>query len=74
MSSSAKRLTLNFINTAFTIYALVSPEDEHIKMFWEVLRSFEEEELSTFLRFVWARSTLPRSSQEFHQKFKIQVI
>ena len=41
-------------------------------MFWEVLRSFSEEEKSAFLRFVWARPTLPPKEVEFAQKFKIQ--
>ena len=43
-----------------------------MKRFWSVLRSFDDAERSAFLRFVWARSRLPPSSAEFHQKFKIQ--
>jgi alpha-tubulin suppressor-like RCC1 family protein len=51
----------------------VSAEDEHIIMFWEILADeFTEEEKSAFLRFVWARSTLPPKGIEFPQKFKIQ--
>ena len=38
----------------------LSPEDPHIVAFWHVLESeFSEEEKSAFLRFVWARPTLP---------------
>lgn len=49
----------------------MSPEDEHIKIFWSVLREFDEDEVAEFLRFVWARPSLPQEG--FHQKFKIQV-
>lgn len=51
----------------------VSPDDEHIKNFWQVLREFNQAELEQFLRFVWARPSLPPSAAEFQQKFKIQV-
>ena len=38
----------------------LSPEDPHIVAFWHVWESeFSEEEKSAFLRFVWARPTLP---------------
>jgi len=50
----------------------VSPDDPHIVAFWEVLASFSEEEKSAFLRFVWARPTLPPKDVEFPQKLKIQ--
>lgn len=51
----------------------VSPESEHIQSFWRVLRSFDDEDRSRFLKFVWARERLPNSSAEFHQRFKIQA-
>eukprot|EP01041_Mallomonas_annulata_P001258 gene1258-2435_t len=50
----------------------VTAEDSHIVAFWDVLRSFSEEEKSSFLRFVWARPTLPPKGVEFPQKLKIQ--
>jgi hypothetical protein len=50
----------------------VSPEDPHIIAFWEVLRSFSEEEKAAFLRFAWARPTLPPKGVDFPQKFKMQ--
>ena len=50
----------------------VSPTDSHIVNFWELLKSFTEEEKSSFLRFVWARPTLPPNGIEFPQKLKIQ--
>jgi hypothetical protein len=51
----------------------VSPEDPHIKAFWDVLMfEFTEEEKSSFLRFAWARPTLPPRGMDFPQKLKIQ--
>ncbi|GMH91865.1 hypothetical protein TL16_g12175 [Triparma laevis f. inornata] len=51
----------------------VDPQSEHIRSFWRVLRSFDDEDRSRFLRFVWARERLPNSGGEFHQRFKIQA-
>ena len=51
----------------------ISANDPHIVMFWEVLRNFSEAEKSAFLRFVWARPTLPPVGVEFPQKMKIQT-
>lgn len=50
----------------------VSCDDPHIVAFWEVLESFSEEEKISFLRFVWARPTLPPKGVAFPQKMKIQ--
>lgn len=51
----------------------VSPEDDHIVAFWDVLENqFSEEEKVLFLRFVWARPSLPPKGTEFSQKLKIQ--
>ncbi|CAE7431374.1 HERC1 [Symbiodinium microadriaticum] len=50
----------------------VSPSDSHIVAFWEVLSEFSEEEKAAFLRFVWARPTLPPKDVDFPQKLKIQ--
>merc|ERR1712167_107835 len=50
----------------------VSPNDKHIINFWETLDSFSEKDKSSFLRFVWARPTLPPNGIEFPQKLKIQ--
>ena len=51
----------------------VTMEDEHIIFFWEALEEFSEEEKSLFLRFVWARPTLPPVGVDFPQKLKIQT-
>jgi hypothetical protein len=51
----------------------ISAEDFHISNFWDVLSNdFNEAEKSAFLRFVWARPTLPPKDIDFPQKFKIQ--
>ena len=50
----------------------LSSEDAHIQSFWRVLESFSPIHRSRFLRFVWARSSLPATASEFPQKFKIQ--
>ena len=50
----------------------ISENDDYILRFWGVLRSFSEEEKSAFLRFVWARPSLPPKEVPFPQKFKIQ--
>ena len=50
----------------------VSPSEEYIRNFWEVLKECTEEEKAAFLRFVWARSSLPPRGTPFAQKFKIQ--
>jgi hypothetical protein len=49
----------------------LSPEDDHIVLFWEVLGTFSEAEKSAFLRFVWARPTLPPRGVEFTQKMRV---
>lgn len=51
----------------------VTVDDVHIQYFWDVLMNdFNENEKSAFLRFVWARPTLPPKEMDFPQKFKIQ--
>jgi len=51
----------------------VSPSDPHIQTFWKVLHGFSTKERSAFLRFVWARSRLPATPEDFKQKFKLQA-
>ena len=50
----------------------VNPTDIHIQYLWQTLYEFSDSERSAFLRFVWARPTLPPITVEFPQKFKIQ--
>ena len=51
----------------------VDQDAPHILSFWRVLRSFDNEDRSRFLRFVWARDRLPNTGGELHQRFKIQA-
>jgi E3 ubiquitin-protein ligase HERC2 len=59
-----------------TEYSGCSEVDRHVVWFWEVLREYNQEARQAFLRFVWGRSRLPRSVQEFQsgQQFKLQVL
>lgn len=49
----------------------ITPQDPHVIHFWNVLKSFTDEQHADFLRFVYARSRLPASGLEMN--FKIQV-
>lgn len=49
----------------------LSPGDMHILNFWDVLREFNEVEKSAFLRFVWARPSLPPAGVDFTQKMRV---
>eukprot|EP01033_Poteriospumella_lacustris_P007957 gene7959-5725_t len=49
----------------------VPPDDAHIQFFWDVLQEFDESEKSAFLKFVWARPSLPPPGVEFTQKMRI---
>ena len=55
-----------------TEYEDISPDGELVKNFWEILEEMTDEERTLFLRFVWARSRMPASAQEFPLNFKLQ--
>ena len=57
-----------------TIYEGLTEDSCIAKYFWEALRSFTNEQRSLFLRFVWGRSTLPPSPEEFTEKFCISLM
>jgi len=51
----------------------VSSEEPHVSWFWDILANdFNQEEQRAFLRFVWARPTLPPPGTAFSQRMKIQ--
>jgi HECT-domain (ubiquitin-transferase)/Regulator of chromosome condensation (RCC1) repeat/SPRY domain/Kelch motif len=53
-------------------YDSCSESDPHIKFFWEVFADrFTDEERAKFLSFVWGRSRLPLTKNEFERPFKI---
>jgi len=56
-----------------TNYRGCSESDEHIKFFWQMLRErFDEEQRARFIQFVWGRSRLPSSDEDFNDDFRIE--
>jgi hypothetical protein len=43
----------------------LTPTTPHIRYFWQVLRSFSQEDRRAFVRFAWAQERLPADDQEF---------
>lgn len=54
-------------------YEGVTPDDKHVQYLWETLREITDEERTSFLRFVWARSRMPHSAQDLPMNFRIQA-
>lgn len=52
----------------------IAPTDSHIRFFWETLDEMDEGEKTAFLRFVWARPTLPPRGTPFPQKMRLQSV
>lgn len=55
-----------------TEYEDISPDSDLVTYFWEVLEEMTDEERTSFLRFVWARSRMPASAQDLLMNFKLQ--
>ena len=51
-----------------TEYSGCSPEDKHVKFFWQALKEFNQEERAAFLRFTWSRTRLPLNKEGFSQR------
>merc|ERR1711871_491018 len=47
---------------------------EFKKMFWSVLRSFNQRQRSLFLRFCWARDRLPLTDEGFDNHFTVKEL
>jgi len=56
---------------SITEYSSCASGDQHVRYFWEVMRGFNQEERSMFLRFTWGRSRLPLNAAGFSQRFKL---
>ena len=57
-----------------TDYSGCSKTDPHIKFFWKILRErFNNEQRVKFLIFVWGRSRLPVTEDDFEKKFTINM-
>merc|ERR1712054_216741 len=59
---------------ACTEYEDIDPDSTLVSNFWEVLDEFSDEDKTQFLRFVWARSRMPASSQDLPMNFKLQAM
>lgn len=58
---------------SMTKYKDCSERDEHIKFFWEMLRSrFDDDQRSKLIRFIWGRSRLPNTAEDFERHFVIK--
>lgn len=56
-----------------TEYEGISPDSELAKYFWTVLEEMSDDDRTSFLRFVWARSRMPASAQDLPMNFKLQA-
>ncbi|XP_050522470.1 E3 ubiquitin-protein ligase HERC2 [Daktulosphaira vitifoliae] len=56
-------------------YKGIEPNDKLVQWFWEILTEFSTHERSLFLRFVWGRTRLPRTIEDFRGRdFVLHVI
>jgi len=56
-----------------TMYSTHKDNEPLIEWFWQILRDrFDDDQRSLFLMFVWGRSRLPLSSDDFERKMCIQ--
>ena len=55
-----------------TEYSGCSANDAHVRLFWQALNEFNNEERSALIRFCWGRSRLPLNAAAFTQRFKLQ--
>ncbi len=53
--------------TQYNQFAAPATEHPTIKAFWNILASFSQDQLSSYLRYVWGRSRLSAASQEIHK-------
>lgn len=55
-----------------TEYSGCSSSDAHVRLFWQAMEEFDNEERAALVRFTWGRSRLPLTAAAFNQRFKIQ--
>ena len=65
-----KRTRYSYFFSVFR-YRELKAEDEQVKWLWEILASFNKEELVSFLRFISGRSRLPEKLSDLPHKFQI---
>lgn len=57
-----------------TVYSDFTTDSPRAKHFWAAMEMMSNAERAQFLRFVWGRSRLPLTLEDFDQKFKLQAI
>jgi other hect domain ubiquitin protein ligase E3 len=57
-----------------TTYSGIQANASHIKFFWNVLKSFSQEDRRAFVRFAWAQERLPADDQEFERTMTRMLI
>eukprot|EP00457_Paulinella_chromatophora_P002488 gb/GEZN01002493.1/.p1 GENE.gb/GEZN01002493.1/~~gb/GEZN01002493.1/.p1 ORF type:complete len:801 (-),score=154.23 gb/GEZN01002493.1/:58-2190(-) len=57
-----------------TTYRGISASAPLVKNLWKCLESFTSEERQMFLRFVWGRSRLPVSDNDWTQEFQVHLL
>jgi len=62
-------LDLDFLKQHTTYTDNLTPSDPHVQYFWNSMQNLKPENHADFLRFVWARSRLPK---HLEMNFKIQ--
>jgi E3 ubiquitin-protein ligase HERC2 len=53
-------------------YSSCSAQDPHVRLFWQAMADFSNEERSALIKFTWGRSRLPLTAAGFTQRFKLQ--
>lgn len=66
-ATGSKTLDLALLKKITVYEGGVSATEQHIQIFWQVLESFNDEEKSLYLKFVWGRARLPASTDQKHK-------
>ncbi|XP_050428032.1 E3 ubiquitin-protein ligase HERC2 [Adelges cooleyi] len=74
MVCGSPEIPINMLLSIVT-YKGVEASDKLVQWFWEILTEFSTHERSLFLRFVWGRTRLPRTIEDFRGRdFVLHVI
>uniref|UniRef100_A0A2H8TU70 HECT-type E3 ubiquitin transferase n=1 Tax=Melanaphis sacchari TaxID=742174 RepID=A0A2H8TU70_9HEMI len=74
MVCGSPEIPINMLLSIVT-YKGVEAHDKLVQWFWEILSEFTNQERSLFLRFVWGRTRLPRTIEDFRGRdFVLHVI
>lgn len=67
MVCGEESIDLDFLKEVSEYVEPLSEEDDLVSYFWEAMRSFSQEELSLYLRFIWGRTRLPARNGNHRQ-------